>query len=139
MPQCQTRVFYLPDYSINLARRVAQGADLWLNTPEVGYEACGTSGMKSGLNGALQFSTNDGWYAEVDWDNMGWLLPEDNIKKNLYTILATQVAPLYYERENNIPKKWIGRMRKTMELVSSQFTSARMLKDYYEKLYFPTA
>jgi starch phosphorylase len=119
-----------------VAKKVVAGADVWLSTPEIGKEACSTSGMKSGLNGVLQLSTNDGWIREVNWDNIGWVIPENNVSQNLYAILENGIVPLYYERDrNNLPQKWAERMRQTTLLVQGKYTTARMLRDYQNKLY----
>jgi glucan phosphorylase len=135
-PQLEKRVIFCPDYSLAVAKKVVAGADVWLSTPEIGKEACSTSSMKSGLNGVLQLSTNDGWIREVNWDNIGWVIPENNVSQNLYAILENGIVPLYYERDrNNLPQKWAERMRQTTLLVQGKYTTARMLRDYQNKLY----
>ena len=126
---------YLPSYNPASAKLLVQGADLWLNTPIRGLEACGTSGMKASLNGALQFSTSDGWVDEVDTDLIGWDLPEEHSSVSLYKILGENILPLYYHRENGLPVEWIAKMRNNITLIEKQFTSKRMIADYYSKLY----
>lgn len=125
---------FLPNYNIETAQHLVKGSDLWLNTPQIGKEACGTSGMKASANGVLQCSIPDGWIAEVKLDGMGWALPPKDLSTELYTLLEDTVVPMFYERENNLPKAWIERMQKTIAM-SDQFSAQRMLKEYQEKLY----
>lgn len=134
----QNRIIFIPEYSLSLALKLTAGADLWLNTPVPGLEASGTSGMKAGINGVLQFSTNDGWFQEVNWQNAGWVLPEENITSRLYTILEKEIIPLYYQIDGGkFPPGWIARMRKTIKIVQDGYTTKRVLEDYYSKLYCP--
>jgi starch phosphorylase len=127
---------YLPHYNPRSARLLVQGADLWLNTPLRGMEACGTSGMKASLNGALQLSTSDGWIDEVDVEPIGWIIPEENTAGALYDLLELQAAPLFYARdEQELPRDWIAKMRANIKLIEDDFTAARMLDDYYGQLY----
>ncbi len=126
---------YLPHYNPKSARLLVQGADLWLNTPIRGMEACGTSGMKASLNGALQFSTSDGWIDEIDLAPIGWELPVRQPETALYDILEHQIAPLFYQHSSDLPTGWIAKMRANIQLIEQQFTSTRMLSDYYDKLY----
>ncbi|MCC2630290.1 MAG: alpha-glucan phosphorylase [Candidatus Paceibacter sp.] len=137
----KNKIVYVPHYSISVARELVAGADVWLNTPERGVEACGTSGMKAGLNGALQCSVSDGWIEEVDWNGIGWVLPEDDsIKQHIYETIEQSIAPCFYDRNaEGLPEQWIKRVRKTMNIVNKGFTTKRMLKDYIEKLYYPGA
>ena len=135
-PQLAKRIIFCPTYCLPIARKLVTGADVWLSTPEIGKEACSTSGMKSGLNGVLQLSTNDGWVTEVDWNHFGWIIPENNVSQNLYAILENEVIPLYYDRnKNRLPEKWVERMRQTRKLIQAKYTTARMLKEYQNKLY----
>ena len=136
-PDLKAGLAYLPHYNPISAKLLVRGADLWLNTPIRGYEACGTSGMKASLNGAVQFSTSDGWFDEVDAGPLGWVLPEGAPAADLYDILEHQVAPLYYRRDNGVPSEWITKMRANMQLVLDNFTATRMLGEYYDQLYAP--
>lgn len=130
------RLAYLPHYVTETTKWLAGGADLWLNTPVRGMEACGTSGMKASLNGALQFSTSDGWFDEVDGTKIGWILPEMEAEKVLYDVLEGEVAPLFYERgADGMPGGWVKKLRAAIELMEKQFTAHRMLDNYYSKLY----
>ncbi|QQR52639.1 alpha-glucan family phosphorylase [bacterium] len=138
LPELAPRLAYLPGYNPVSAKFLVRGADVWLNTPIRGYEACGTSGMKASLNGALQLSTSDGWVDEVKLQDIGWLLPDvggEAASQALYDILEDEVAPLFYWRTYGIPHYWIERMRANMKLVLEGFTTERMLAEYYTKLY----
>jgi len=133
-PEFSKRIVYLPHYGLTLTKNLINCADLWLNNPEMGKEACGTSGMKAGLNGALEFTVPDGWAAEVDWTNIGWSLPDENAAENIYKILETEIVPCFYD----LKPDWIARMRKTIALVENHYTTKRMMEDYLRQLYFPT-
>jgi glycogen phosphorylase len=139
LPKLIGHVVYLPGYSPPTTQALAAGADLWLNTPIRGQEACGTSGMKASLNGALQLSTSDGWIDEVEAECIGWKLPEEGIESVLYKTLEQRVAPLFYDMDaEGIPTVWVKQMRETMKLINKDFTARRMLQDYMTKLYFPS-
>lgn len=134
----KNKVICLPEYSLAIARELVRGADLWLNTSVRGKEASGTSGMKSALNGGLQFTTSDGWADEVDWGDKGWVLPESNPEAALYDMLDQEIVPLFFERDGaGLPQNWISRMRRSMQFVSENYTTRRMLQEYLSKLYFP--
>jgi starch phosphorylase len=122
---------YVPNYNPATARTLVQGADVWLNTPIRGKEACGTSGMKASLNGALQLSTSDGWVDEIDLNAIGWEIPEAALPSDLYDILEHQVAPLYYEDGAG----WMKKVHANITLIEQEFTAKTMLKNYYKKLY----
>ncbi|GAC1600850.1 MAG: hypothetical protein NVS3B29_01810 [Candidatus Saccharimonadales bacterium] len=135
-PKLNHHFAYLPAYNPASAKLLVRGADLWLNTPIRGYEACGTSGMKASLNGALQFSTSDGWVDEVDLGAIGWRLPVDRPDRLLYDRIEGDIAHLLYDRgADGLPHGWIKLMRANLSLVLKQFTATRMLEDYYTKLY----
>ncbi|HEY9583763.1 MAG TPA: alpha-glucan family phosphorylase [Candidatus Paceibacterota bacterium] len=130
------KVVYVPNYSLNVARSLVQGADVWLNTPIRGKEACGTSGIKASFNGALQCSVSDGWVDEVSWENKGWMLSEDNTKEDMYSYLENDIPDLFYNRSSeDIPAKWIANMKSTIDIVEFGYTTARMLRDYLDKIY----
>lgn len=135
-PDLTTHFSYLPHYNPISAKFLVRGADLWLNTPIRGFEACGTSGMKASLNGALQFSAKDGWIDEVDISPLGWALPETS-PGALYDTLQHEIAPLFYQRTYGIPHEWIVRMRANMKLIQDDFTATRMMADYFRILYEP--
>jgi len=132
---------FVPDYNLELARYLVQGSDVWLNTPEYGKEASGTSGMKAMANGVLNCSVADGWVPELDWSNKGWIIDHTRISDSLYELLETQIVPEFYERqlldsENSVavPEAWVTKMRNGIE-ESGKFSAQRMLHQYKEELY----
>ena len=141
------RLVFVEDYDMNLARYLVQGVDVWLNTPRRPLEASGTSGMKAGLNGALNFSILDGWWREAYNGKNGWSIGEDKHTEvtdvqdladaqDLYNKLENEIIPMYYDRgSNDIPHEWVNRMKDSIKTVTPQFSTRRMLKEYVEKLY----
>ncbi len=125
---------YLNDYNATLAGLLTSGCDIWLNTPVVGSEACGTSGMKASLNGTLTMSTKDGWIYEVNTEDIGFDLDSGSIEKSILDVLEYDVLPMYYGTDKT---KWETLMKNGRNLVLEKFSSTRMLKDYIEKLYLP--
>lgn len=125
------QVIYLPDYTISLAKRLVSGCDIWLNTPVVGFEACGTSGMKAALNGDLPCSTNDGWMAEVNMYGIGWLLDSDLVNQSIMDTLEQKILPLYYDNKSG----WEQNMQHARQLVKNEFSTTTMLRKYIELLY----
>ena len=115
------RLVYLPHYVTDTTKWLAGGADVWLNTPVRGMEACGTSGMKASLNGALQFSTSDGWFDEIDRRIIGWVLPEAEAETALYEMFENEIAPMFYERDSDgVPLAWAKKMRVAVEMMEHQ-------------------
>lgn len=151
-PRFLGRIIFLQNYDMELARRMVQGVDVWLNTPTRPMEASGTSGQKAVMNGVLHFSVLDGWWVEGYRENAGWALPmeptypqeefQDELDAELiYTILENEVVPAFYERTaDDVPQKWISFIKKSMTQVASNFTTLRMINDYqnrfYNKLYY---
>jgi starch phosphorylase len=145
------RFVFLEDYDIAVARTLYQGADIWLNTPRRPQEACGTSGMKAALNGALNCSILDGWWNELFNGENGWAISSveqlddeerrDELEANsLFEILERQVVPLFYERfQGPVPRRWVRRMKTAFRSLGPEVTAARMVRDYVEELYEPTA
>lgn len=128
-------VLFVPNYNISLAQQLTRGSDVWLNTPEIGKEACGTSGIKALSNGVLQCTVPDGWAAEVDWSNLGWTLNSDTISESVYTILEEKIIPTYYDRGGeSFSTEWVRMMQQSIS-ASKQFSAHRMLQEYQEKLY----
>ncbi len=127
-------VIYLSGYNKTVSRLLLSGCDVWLNTPVVGAEACGTSGMKAALNGVLALSTKDGWMAEVDIQKIGWELDSDTITDSLLDVLENDVIPAYYADNQ---EKWKTLQDNSKSLVREQFSTTRMLRDYFEKTYLP--
>jgi glycogen phosphorylase len=129
-------VVYLPDYNIKIAQFMTAGSDIWLNTPVVGFEACGTSGMKAALNGVLPVSTNDGWVAEIDPYGIGWILDNDTVTDSLLKTLEESIIPLYYARQpSGIPQDWAENMMRARILVEEKYSATRMLREYIEQMY----
>jgi starch phosphorylase len=141
------RLVFVEDYDMNLARYLVQGVDVWLNTPRRPLEASGTSGMKAGLNGALNFSVLDGWWREAYNGRNGWAIGEDKDPEspeiqdaadaeNLYSILENEIIPLYYDRDiKDLPREWLARMKESIKTITPEFSTRRMLKEYVENLY----
>ena len=144
-PEARGRVVFLEDYDIALAERLTQGVDVWINTPRRLWEACGTSGMKVLVNGGLNVSERDGWWAEADSPDVGWGLgggnapPSDaNDALALYAILEREVVPEFYERDTRgLPRRWLGRIRASMSRLAPRFSANRMLREYLERVYVP--
>lgn len=144
------RLVFLEDYDMNLARYLVQGVDVWVNTPRRPNEASGTSGMKAGLNGVLNFSVLDGWWREAYNGRNGWAIGEDRDPvsddqdaldaADLYKTLESEIIPLFYKRTpEDLPLDWIGRVKESLRTVTPQFSTRRMLKEYVERLYLPAS
>jgi alpha-glucan phosphorylase-like protein len=126
---------FIPNLDMELDQMLAQGSDVWLNTPKYGEEASGTSGMKALSNGVLQCTVPDGWAAEVDWKGLGWTLDSDRVAEDLYTKLEQEIAPLFYQRNSQgVPEEWLARMKNSVR-AAGKFSATRMMNEYREKLY----
>ena len=148
-PEVRPHVVFLSDYDMLLTERLVQGVDLWLNTPRRPWEACGTSGMKVLVNGGLNLSELDGWWAEAYTPEVGWALGDGREHDNdaawdaveagqLYDLLEQQVVPEFYRRdENGIPTAWVARMRESMARLTPRFSANRAVREYTEKYYLP--
>ena len=134
--EVQGHALFIPNYNIDIAKMLVKGSDVWLNTPILGKEASGTSGMKAIANGVLQLTVEDGWAAEVDdWHEYGWSLDGNHLQQTLYFRLEEDVVPTFYHRdENGVPQDWLKMMKNSIEL-SQQYSTTRMLKEYEELLY----
>jgi starch phosphorylase len=140
-------IVFVEDYGIHVARELVRGVDVWLNTPRRGEEACGTSGMKAGINGVLNLSVLDGWFDEAAEQSGGWPIgdrepysPErdDAHAAGIYSLLENEVVPLFYEnREQGIPKEWMRRVKQSLRFVSANFNCQRMVAEYRAQLYEP--
>ncbi|MPZ66339.1 MAG: alpha-glucan family phosphorylase [Pseudonocardiaceae bacterium] len=148
-PEVRHRIAFLPDYDMSMARYLYWGCDVWLNNPLRPLEACGTSGMKSALNGGLNLSIRDGWWDEFyDGDN-GWAIPtadgvsdadrRDTLEANaLYELIASQVAPRFYDRDaDGVPAQWMAMVRHTLATLRPQLQASRMVQEYVEGYYAP--
>ena len=150
-PEVQERVVFLNDYDMMLAQELVQGIDLWINTPRRPWEACGTSGMKVLVNGGLNLSELDGWWAEAYSPQVGWAIgdgqehgddPAWDAKEaeSLYALLENEVIPEFYERdESGMPSKWLGRIRESMARLTPEFSATRAICEYTEDHYLPAA
>lgn len=147
-PEARARVVFLDDYDMRLATELVQGVDVWINTPRRPWEASGTSGMKVLVNGGLNLSTLDGWWSEAFAADYGWALgdriekPDDDEQEaaQLYSLLEEEIVPAFYERDaEGLPRRWIARMRASMAALAPRFSSVRMLQEYVETAYMPSA
>lgn len=125
------QVVYIPNYNLEIAKQMVSGCDVWINTPIVGFEACGTSGMKAALNGTLPCSTRDGWVDEAELYGVGWILENENLSQNILDILERDIVPMYYHR----PDQWESHMKNARDMAINQFSATRMLGEYLDKLY----
>jgi len=144
-------VTFLSDYDLELTSHLVQGVDLWVNTPRRPWEACGTSGMKVLVNGGLNLSELDGWWAEAYSPEVGWAIGDrqehgddpnwDAHEANaLYDLLEKEVIPAFYNRDGNgIPSRWLTMMRASMVQLTAQFSSNRAVREYTAKYYLPAA
>lgn len=146
-PEVRKNAVFLSDYDMLLTQQLVKGVDVWINTPRRPWEASGTSGMKVLVNGGLNLSELDGWWAEAYSPEVGWALG-DGLEHDddpawdaaeadaLYNILENELIPEFYDRdENGMPKKWIKRMRESMALLTPEFSANRTVKEYTEKHY----
>ncbi|EKE01586.1 MAG: hypothetical protein ACD_21C00095G0007 [uncultured bacterium] len=145
----QGHIVFLEEYNIGLAKLLVQGVDVWLNTPILGREACGTSGMKAGVNGGLNFSTKDGWWEEAYNDQIGWQIESltniDNLDdrdemENRYLLdtLESQIVPLYYKTNRaGFSPEWVEKMKASIASVACNYNNARMVHDYVNNFYSP--
>jgi starch phosphorylase len=150
-PELRDRVVFVEDYDVDAGRMLTQGCDVWLNTPTRPMEACGTSGMKAALNGALNCSILDGWWDEWYEPELGWAIPssdwiEDPEQRDaaeadwLYDVLEREVVPLFYERrDDGLPAAWVARVRSALITLGPKVSADRMVGEYVERFYEPAA
>jgi glycogen phosphorylase len=150
-PEVRHRIVFLPDYDMSMARYLYWGCDVWLNNPLRPLEACGTSGMKSALNGGLNLSVRDGWWDELYDGRNGWAIPtadgvtdptrRDDLEANaLYDLLATRVGPKFYQRDGDgVPTEWVELVRHTLATLRPRVQASRMVSDYVRDWYLPAA
>ena len=148
-PQFKGKIFLLENYSMSVSRYMVSGVDVWLNTPRRPMEASGTSGQKASVNGVINFSISDGWWAEGYNQKNGWIIGtndeydnyenQDRVDSNsIYDTLENKIIPLYYDRnEDGIPEGWIEKMKNSIISTGGQYSTERMLKEYTENLYMP--
>ena len=147
--QVENSFIFIEDYDMNVARHIVQGVDVWMNTPIKPKEASGTSGMKAGMNGVMNLSILDGWWPECYKSDNGWSITAGSQQTDLqirdamdaneiYDILESEIAPLYYNRDKNrIPSRWIKMMKHSIHDVGKDFNMHRMLREYLNKFYLP--
>jgi starch phosphorylase len=145
------RMVFLPNYDIAMAQTLYPGTDIWLNNPLRPLEACGTSGMKAALNGSLNLSILDGWWAEFFDGENGWAIPtadgaadaserDDLEAEAMYDLIEHQIAPRFYDRgKDGVPSRWVESIRHTLATLSPTLSADRMVKEYVERLYIPAA
>ncbi|MFJ4843806.1 MULTISPECIES: alpha-glucan family phosphorylase [unclassified Streptomyces] len=153
-PRVRHRIVFLPDYDMAMAQHLYHGCDVWLNNPLRPLEACGTSGMKSALNGGLNLSVLDGWWEEWFDGNNGWAIPtadgfgaqgdpdrRDDIEAAaLYDLIENQVAPRFYDQgTHGLPARWIEMVRHTLTTLGPKVLAGRMVREYVQRLYAPAA
>jgi starch phosphorylase len=147
----ENHVVFLSDYDMLLTGRLVQGVDVWINTPRRPWEACGTSGMKVLVNGGLNLSELDGWWAEAYEPDLGWALGDgaehgqdpawDAAEAEaLYTLLEREVLPEFYDRDPaGIPQAWVARIRNSMARLTPRFSANRTVRQYLEEYYLPAS
>jgi starch phosphorylase len=150
-PEARPHVIFLSDYDMLLTEHLVQGVDVWINTPRRPWEACGTSGMKVLVNGGLNLSELDGWWAEAYAPEVGWALGDGQEHGDdpawdaaeaeaLYGLLEHEVIPEFYTRdEKGIPAGWVKRMRESMARLTPRFSANRTVREYTEQHYLPAA
>jgi glycogen phosphorylase len=150
-PRFLGKIIYVEDYDIGLGRHLVQGVDLWLNNPRRPLEACGTSGQKVVLNGGLNLSVLDGWWAEAYDGSNGFAIGrgETHSSANVHDardaaalaqVLRTEVVPLYYDRDRHgLPGEWIARVKRAIRTLGWRFSAERMVMDYVHRMYIPAA
>ena len=148
-PRLRDRIVFLEDYDMHVARYLVQGVDVWLNVPRRPLEASGTSGMKAAVNGGLNLSVLDGWWAEGYTPDTGWAIgsgeqyedPEENDAveaEALYTLLEREVIPAFYSRDSSgRPREWTTMMTASIRNAGGRFSTGRMVRDYAERAYLP--
>ncbi len=146
-PEFIGKVIFLQDYDMTGGKLLTSCVDVWLNTPTRPLEASGTSGEKAIMNGVINFSVLDGWWAEGYLPEAGWAIEETRTFENqqfqdeldaeiIYNILEQEIIPTYYDKDKNgLPLQWISHIKNTIAKIAPHFTMQRMLDDYYEKFY----
>ncbi|MBN2894081.1 MAG: alpha-glucan family phosphorylase [Bacteroidales bacterium] len=147
LPAFLGKIIFLENYDMEVAKKMVQGVDVWINTPTRPLEASGTSGMKATMNGVLNLSVLDGWWVEGYKEGAGWALPLDRTYENqefqnqldaemIYEMLENEIVPMFYKRDDSgIPREWIQFIKKNLAQIAPEFTTARMLDDYIDRFY----
>ena len=144
-PNVAERVVFLEDYDLSLGARLVRGCDVWVNVPRPPLEASGTSGMKNVVNGGLQLSVLDGWWAEGYDGTNGWGFSgeedhdhwgqDQRDAGDLYRLLEDEVVPSFYDREGGVPSAWVARVKASLRTLGPEFSAGRMVRDYEERMY----
>ncbi|MCC6958038.1 MAG: alpha-glucan family phosphorylase [Anaerolineales bacterium] len=150
-PEVRPYIIFLSDYDMLLTKQMVMGVDVWINTPRRPWEACGTSGMKVLVNGGINLSELDGWWAEAYTPDVGWALGDGQEHgddpawdaaeaETLYHLLESEIIPEFYNRnKQGIPTAWVRRMRESMARLTPQFSANRTVNEYTEQHYLPAA
>jgi starch phosphorylase len=150
-PELRSRIVFIEDYDMEIVRYLVQGVDIWLNTPRRPHEASGTSGMKATVNGALNLSILDGWWAEGYTPETGWAIGggeeysddqfdyQDSVESNaIYDLLEKEIVPLFYDRgRDGLPRGWLAKMKAAMQYHASVYNTNRMVGEYCDQCYLP--
>lgn len=148
-PQFKGKIFVLENYNIGIARYLVSGVDVWLNNPRRPMEASGTSGQKASVNGVINFSVLDGWWAEGYDSKNGWTIgtndeyesyeiQDDADSTSIYNVLEKKIIPTYYDKDKNgISSKWLRIMKNSIISTGGRYSTSRMVSDYTDKLYMP--
>jgi starch phosphorylase len=146
-PRFKGKIIFLENYSMEMAKLLVQGVDIWLNNPTRPKEASGTSGMKAVMNGVMNFSVLDGWWCEGYRPGAGWALPEEDTyadpalqneldAETIYNILENDIIPSFFEtNQHGFSERWISHVKRTIAEIAPQFVMGRMLDDYQERFY----
>jgi glucan phosphorylase len=146
-PEFLGKIIFIENYDINIAKKLVQGVDIWLNTPTRPQEASGTSGEKAIMNGVVNFSVLDGWWAEGHFPGAGWALKEERTYSNqtlqdeldsetIYYLLEHEIIPAFYEIDDEgFSPKWISHIKNTIAGIAPKYTMKRMLDEYFSKYY----
>lgn len=149
MPRFLGKILFIPNYNMEMAKRLIQGVDVWMNTPTRPLEASGTSGVKAVMNGVMHFSVLDGWWVEGYHKGAGWALPKERTYENqdyqneldaatIYNMLEHEIVPMFYKRNHEgVPAEWVQHIKNTVAYIAGNFTTNRMMGDYEEKFYKP--
>ncbi|WP_066424259.1 alpha-glucan family phosphorylase [Anabaena sp. 4-3] len=148
----EKHIVFVPNYDIHISRLMVAGCDVWLNTPRRPREASGTSGMKAAMNGLPNLSVLDGWWDEADYVRTGWAIGhgenyddpnyQDEVEANaLYDLLEKEVVPLFYDHRDvdGLPRRWVAKMKDAIQLNCPFFNTARMVREYAQRAYFPAS
>jgi starch phosphorylase len=150
-PDVRPHLVFVPDYDILVAEQLTQGVDVWINNPRRPWEASGTSGMKVLVNGGLNLSELDGWWAEAYEPDLGWAIGDGqehdsdpewdrHEAEQIYDLLENEIVPTFYHRnELGVPEQWIGKVRSSMAKLTPHFSTNRMVREYVETYYRPLA